>query len=189
MTVSPGVSLKVDRAAMDRLFQSIHTVARASAEVGYFNPTPVPEPVRALVNPSDSTPGATKVARAPLTVIELAAIHEYGTAGIPSRPFMRHAMESAKPLLERVAAEELAKVADGKISPTRAMVEIGDAAAGRVLDTLETTKQWAKPNAPLTVALKGGDTPLYAGHGTLREELRFTVLDAGKVLLTEKPSR
>jgi hypothetical protein len=165
--VSPGVRLRVDRAAMDRLFKTVQSMDRASAEVGYFDPTPVPG--------------------APFTVPVLAAIQEYGTDSIPARGFMRRGARDALPLLERVAAEEIAKVSDGKQSPTRAMDAIGDAAAGRILDTLENAKQWATPNAPMTVELKGGDTPLLAQHGQLRDELRYRVLDREKVVLTERP--
>lgn len=179
MTVSPGVKLRVDRAAMDKLFKTVQSMDRAGVEVGYFEPTPV--------KPSANPFGGGEAKASGLTVPVLAAIQEYGTANIPARGFMRKGARDAMPLLERVAGEEIAKVADGKQSPTRAMDAIGDAAAGRILDTLETTKQWAVPNAPLTVALKGGDTPLLARHGQLREELAYRVLDGDKVLLTERP--
>jgi hypothetical protein len=37
------------------------------------------------------------------------------------------------------------------------------------------------------VELKGGDTPLLAQHGQLRDELRYRVLDRENVVLTERP--
>lgn len=181
MTVSPGVRLRVDRAAMDKLFNTVQSMSRAGVQVGY----PDPVTVKPSANPFAKDGGKPRPSN--LTVPVLAAIQEYGTAGIPARGFMRKGAQDAMPLLERVAAEEIGKVADGKQSPTRAMDAIGDAAAGRILDALETTKQWAVPNAPLTVALKGGDTPLLARHGQLRDELRYQVLDRDKVLLTERP--
>ncbi len=167
MAVTPGVKLKVDRAAMDKLFKSVESVARMSTDVGYFDATPVPD--------------------TSLTVPVLAAIQEYGTANIPARGFMRRGAQQGMPMLERVAAEEMAKVADGKQSPTRAMDAIGDAAAGRIIDTLETTQQWAAANAPETIRRKGHDTPLLGTRGQLRSELQYAVLDRGREVLRERP--
>ena len=67
------------------------------------------------------------------------------------------------------------------------MDAIGDAAAGRILDTLENASQWAVPNAPHTLLHKPGTTPLYAKHGALRENLKYSVLHNGNELLRERP--
>jgi hypothetical protein len=167
MAVTPGVKLKVDRKAMDKLFQSLVAVDRVTTEVGYFDPTPVPD--------------------TSLTVPALAAIQEYGTANIPARGFMRRGAQQGMPLLERVAAEEMAKVADGESQPVRAMAAIGDAAAGRILDTLENAASWATPNAPETIRRKGHDTPLLGTRGQLRSELQYAVMDRGREVLRERP--
>jgi hypothetical protein len=167
MAVTPGVKVKADTTAMDKLFKSVREAASLTTEVGYFEAVPVPD--------------------TNLTVPVLAAIQEYGTANIPARPFLRRAATNGMGLLERVAAEEMAKVADGKQSPVRAMDAIGDAAAGRVLDTLETAQSWAAPNAPETVKRKGHDTPLLGTRGQLREELKYSVNDKGRELLRERP--
>jgi hypothetical protein len=164
----PSVKITIQDEALRALLGDLGTLARASVTVGYHEPTPV-----------DDTG---------LDVPTLAAIQEYGTADIPARPFMRNGLRSAEPLLEYVASEALGKVALGESSPTRAMVAVGDAAAGRLVEQLETSKTWAQPNAPSTIRKKGYDFPLYAGKGRLQDEMKYAVLDRDKQLLLEKPS-
>jgi len=179
--MSANVTVKSERSALDALMRDLGQLTRASATVGYHDPTPV----KPSVNPfsKDKTPRPSG-----LTVPELAAIQEYGTAGIPSRPYMRRALQSADELVNRVASEQFAAVVNGDASPTRAMAEVGDAVAGRVLDTLEDAASWAKPNSPITIANKpAGAPPLLAYHGQLRSELTYAVYDGDRQLLLEKP--
>lgn len=176
--MSPGVTVKSDRAPLDALMKDVAQLARASTTVGYHEPTPA--------KPGPSLTGRPAKPSS-LTVPELAAIQEYGTAGIPARGYMRRALQTSDELINRVAGVEIAKVANGDSSPTRAMAEVGDAVAGRVLDTLESTTSWAAPNAPLTVKLKGHAVPLLGVNGQLRTELTYAVYDGDRQLLLEKP--
>lgn len=162
-----GVTVTGEVEPLKELTDELRRLARLSAEVGYLDPVAVP----------DSN----------LTVPELAAIQEFGTKDIPSRPFMRRAAAEAKQELDTVAARVVEQVVDGELGPVRAMDQIADAVAQHVLRQLDTTKAWADPNDPDTIEAKGGDTPLYAGHGTLREGLRYAVVDQGTRILTEKP--
>jgi hypothetical protein len=169
MAASVGVKVTVDDAAMRDMFAAVEALARTSTTVGYHEPTPVPD--------------------SGLDVPTLALIQEYGTAKIPARPFMRNGAKAAIPLLVHVAGDEIAKVVLVEQSAVRAFVAIGDAAAGRVLEQLETAGAWAKPNAPYTLKKKAPyTTPLYAGHGRLKDELKFAVLDRDHQLLLEKPT-
>lgn len=149
------------------LRKELQALARLSADVGYLEATPVP----------DSS----------LTVPELATVLEYGNETIPERPFMRRAARAAEATLDDYAAKYIEAVVDGTTSPVRAMDAIADHVAGKVLEQLDTAASWATANDPDTIEAKGGDTPLYAGHGTLRDELRYAVVDAGTRILTEKP--
>lgn len=168
MAASPGIKVTIEDTALRALFKDLDGLARTSTTIGYHETTPVP----------DST----------LDVPTLALIQEFGTDKIPARPFMRSGIKAAIPRIEFVAAVQVGAVAYGETSPVRALVAIGDAASARVLEQLETTRAWAEPNAPFTIKMKQGDTPLYAKHGQLRKELKFAVLDKEHQLLLESPT-
>ncbi len=168
MAAKIGVDVSFKDTGLRKLFEDLDRFTKLETTVGYHEPTPVE--------------GSS------LTVPELAAIQEYGTRNIPARPFMRRAAKEAGPAIEEVAGEAIADlVNNGVASPVRVMDQVGDVAAARVLEQLLTTDSWATPNAPYTLARKVGTTPLYAGHGRLRDELKYAVNYGDTQLLLEKP--
>lgn len=108
--MSPRVTVKSQRTALDALMKGVAELARVSTTVGYHEPTPV----KPSVNPFAKDKKPAKPSN--LTVPELAAIQEYGTAKIPARPYMRRALQTSEDLINRVAGEEFAKVTDGTSS-------------------------------------------------------------------------
>ena len=168
MATEIGVDVSFKDTGLRKLMEDLKRLADINTTIGYHEETPVE--------------GST------LTVPMLAAIQEYGTKKIPARPFMRNGAKEAALEIEDVAAEALRDlINDGVSSPVRVMDQVGDVAAQSILEKLMTTQSWAKPNAEFTIQQKGYDYPLYAGHGRLRDELKYAVNFRDQQLLLEKP--
>jgi len=133
----------------------------------------------------------------PMTSV-VARWQEFGTwrcdstakgGAIPARPFMRNAVKESGPKLAKSAAKAFAPVAEGKGDPVDAMGKVGETMAEAVLDKLNTTRQWAAPNAPSTIKKKGiGLPPLDAGHQRLHDDLSWAVREGHTIVKTGKPS-
>jgi len=128
----------------------------------------------------------------------LARWQEFGTwrcdstslgGSIPARPFMRNAVKESGTVLAKSAAKAFAPVAEGRADAVDAMGEVGNTMAEAVLKKLNTTRQWAAPNAPSTIAKKGpGLPPLDAGHQRLHKGLTWAVRDGHTIVKSGKPS-
>jgi len=128
----------------------------------------------------------------------LARWQEFGTwrcdstslgGAIPARPFMRNAVKEGGQAIAKSAVTAFAPVAEGKANPIDAMAKVGDTTADLVLKKLNTTRQWAAPNAPSTIAKKGvGLPPLDAGHQRLHKGLTWAVRDGHTIVKSGKPS-
>lgn len=102
-----------------------------------------------------------------ITMIELAAIHEFGSpkAGIPERSFIRSTFDRPEVLEQlQVMAKGYARavVAD-KMTWEVALGRLGAWAAAQIKGTIKrklTTGPNPQENAPSTIARKGSSTPL-----------------------------
>lgn len=93
-----------------------------------------------------------------MTIIEVAAIQEYGTATIPARPFMSDTAIEYEKKAADVMQEQLEKVIAGSISATEAADEVGLWFRGRINAHINNGS-WEE-NAPSTIRRKGHDKPL-----------------------------
>lgn len=115
-----------------------------------------------------------------LTMIELAAIHEFGSpaAGIPQRSFIRStfAREENHRQLVELTAKLTQKVIHG-MPLERALGLIGAWAVARIRETIDkrlTQGPDPQENAPATIRKKGSDLPL-VDTGRLKQSLTWKV--------------
>lgn len=123
------------------------------------------------------------------TVVENAAVQEFGKGNIPSRPFMRHTLKHQRDAI-RVAMEDgLAAVIAGQKDVIDAWLDVASQILGLFIETLDTADSWAVPNAPLTVRRKWHTHPLMGGappddgpERKLRENMTWTLRRYGTVI-------
>lgn len=95
-----------------------------------------------------------------VTMIELAAIHEFGSpaAGIPARSWIRGAFDSSRVEMVEVTAKIAEKVISGGMSISRGLGLLGVWGVGRI--KAHVRAHVAPPNAASTIERKGSSTPL-----------------------------
>jgi hypothetical protein len=96
----------------------------------------------------------------------VALYNEFGTRNIPARAFLRSTMFERRDRIESIMADAASRVLeDVSISAAGAVVESLSQAGREIVALVErkinTSKGWAKRNAPATVAKKGFDYPLH----------------------------
>lgn len=98
-----------------------------------------------------------------ITLVELAAIHEYGSpaANIPERSFIRRTFDAEKAReLAAMQGKLVGAIVEGKMSVPRALELLGQWAAAAVKKTITSGPHIPPPLKPATVAAKGSDRPL-----------------------------
>jgi hypothetical protein len=97
-----------------------------------------------------------------ITMIELAAIHEFGSpaAGVPERSFIRRTFKEKERELSRVCAALARDYITGKVSLERALNQLGAWGAAEVKKTVTVGDGVPPPNADSTKRRKGSDRPL-----------------------------
>lgn len=112
-----------------------------------------------------------------LTVVEAAISNEYGDANVPPRPFMSLAAhDAAASKLDGAARKQLRLLVRGETSSSAVLSALGNVAAAKIRARIDTSQQWAEPNAPRTVRKKGHARPLQE-TGALRESIAVEVRD------------
>lgn len=117
-----------------------------------------------------------------MQIAEYATANEFGAGRIPERSFMRSTydekIEETKKLMRKYILSYLLKIGSGKIE-YRAL-KVGAAyMSAMIKEKISTSKSWAKPNSPLTIALKSKgkrikDTPLI-NTGALRNSITYKI--------------
>lgn len=105
------------------------------------------------------------------SIAEYAAYNEFGTSHIPSRPFMRQAIDKYAKAWGQ-AAEAAEKRVAGGMSPHQALELIGNIAEGHIKQTIGRGS--FAPNAANTIKQKGSSQPLIdtgAMRGAVRHEV------------------
>lgn len=92
-----------------------------------------------------------------VSLAQVAAFTEFGTSTAPERPFLRAGIRGALPKVSRVAARDLAAVAEGTKSMDAALEMAGVIGAGEVKRYM--VGPHFAPNAPSTIAKKGSSQP------------------------------
>lgn len=103
-----------------------------------------------------------------INVASVAYYQEFGTKAINSRSFLRRTMFQRRRAIEKTLQRAATKAVDtGKVLD--ALSEAGEDIVEMVRTTILSSRSWAKPNAPSTIAKKGFDWPLIE-TGLLAEE-------------------
>jgi hypothetical protein len=125
------------------------------------------------------------------TIGEVAIYQEFGTIHIPARSFVRRTFFEDQKRISKAAVKAFAK-ATGTISRRKltdsqaqglidkALGEVAKEAADAMVEKIDTARNWAKPNAPRTIAKKGFDLPLI-DTGQMRRAVTWRVERGGTV--------
>lgn len=94
-----------------------------------------------------------------MTLGEVAAFNEYGTATAPSRSFIGDSADAYREKAADAMQEKERQVVDGALSPESAADKLGEWLHGRINTHIDQKKNWAD-NAASTIKRKGRDDPL-----------------------------
>lgn len=109
---------------------------------------------------------------------ELAEKLHYGTADIPSRPFLEDGLAENQERIRKLLKKELEKLKEtGKAD----LDKIGAEAIGGIYALVKGGYyRESVPNAPLTIKIKGSDTPLVDGANMI-DSLRYLKIQNGRI--------
>lgn len=100
------------------------------------------------------------------TVAMVAAFNEFGTSRIPSRPFIRNAVDTNRAKLNAMSLLEFRAISGGRRTAKQALDRIGFSLMSMIQTSIQRSPTWAVPNAPSTARRKRrggalrGPTPL-----------------------------
>ena len=106
-----------------------------------------------------------------ISVVEVAAINEFGTARIPERSFLRVPLNQSRDKLGKALEHAAKSMIDGK-SDFTAMSQVG--AMGAAICQEAISNGIAPANKPSTIQKKGSSTPLI-DTGNLRQSITYVV--------------
>jgi hypothetical protein len=92
-------------------------------------------------------------------IAEIGLFHEYGTATIPERSWLRSTFRDKREQLVAIQAKIAKAILELRIDERRAMELLGAWAAGAIKATITADGDFA-PLAPATIAAKGSAKPL-----------------------------
>lgn len=105
---------------------------------------------------------------------DIALWNELGTSSIPSRPFMRDAVDKHRDEIDKFLDQQFSLLAKGKTNAEMMMKSIGVFVKGLVQQ--EIVDGTFEPNAPSTIKRKKSDKPLI-DTGKMRQSVNFVVVD------------
>lgn len=115
---------------------------------------------------------AGKHADSDLTVATIGFAHEFGTATIPERSFIRATTKEKRKEIVKLQTKLLKKIQSGEISTEKALGLLGAFVAGLISKKIVDIK--APPNAPETIKRKGSSNPL-VDTGQLKNSITWEV--------------
>lgn len=110
------------------------------------------------------------------TIATIAAANHFGTTtepAIPARPFLDVAIEENKRKYSSIVERQISDVLDGKKTIEQVLDSVGSRAAADVQDFINDLS--TPPNAPSTIAAKGGESNPLVNDGTLRQSIHHQV--------------
>lgn len=110
-----------------------------------------------------------------LTVVEIAAVHEYGSSsvGIPERSFMRKTFDDKKDEINSTVDEFFGRYVMGEISYDAAVNGVGEFVKGLIQATIRDISSPALK--AITIQLKGSSQPL-VDSGQLLDSIEYEVV-------------
>ncbi len=108
-------------------------------------------------------------------VADVAGYMEWGTASVPSRPWMRTAADAADPTLLTYTRGQLLALYMGGLSARGMIANVAAHHAEQQKNAVRTASSWAVALAPSTIAAKGHARPL-VDTGVLLQSITYRVL-------------
>jgi hypothetical protein len=119
-----------------------------------------------------------------VNVATVATFQEFGTRKIPQRAFLRSTFFERRDDVERIMAGAVeSTITERTVPPVQALSDAGRAIVRLVERKINTSRGWAKPNRPATIAKKGFDYPL---HDTdlMARSVTWAVRRGGSIVAT-----
>ena len=147
--------------------------AGRTVKVGILADTPKREGVSERGKHSKKARIREKVARrAPYTLLEVAAIHEFGGKTVPQRSFIRATIDEKRAEILRLQVALAKQVVLGRLTPDQALAQLGAKVAGMIQARIAAGI--APPNAESTIRKKKSSKPLI-NTGQLRSAVTWKV--------------
>lgn len=161
----PG-SVKMDDRAWRELRRRIERMGEGRVKVGV------------LASKGGDAPHA---AGSPITLVELAAIHEFGSPsrGIPERSFIRKTFDLRRDVFNRVVEKLARGVLDGTVDYHKALEVLGAWGAAQVRDRITKGAGVPPPLKDATITRKGSSRPLVV-TGRLLQSITYEVVFGGE---------
>jgi len=124
------------------------------------------------------------------SIVDYATYNEFGTARIPARPFMTITADKNRDKVQAFTGHLVGRMIDGKLDSTSVLKNLGEWYQAQMQLSVRTAKDWAIPNAPSTIAMKGSSSPLI-DKGRLVQAIRYEIVGDTKnsASVTAKPSK
>lgn len=107
-----------------------------------------------------------------ITVAGIGFSHEFGTATIPERSFMRTTIKDKKKNIIALQKKLLKKIGKGEISVVNALGLIGEFTSDEIRKKIVSIS--SPPNSPATITKKGSSNPL-VDTGQLKNSITYEV--------------
>lgn len=120
--------------------------------------------------------GAVKEEGAALSVVEYAAVNEFGSSDgrVPERPFMRSTFDENKAKYASELKKGVGSILDGSSTLDVVLGRLGLRVQGDIQKKIAEGTGLPPPNAPLTIARKGSSHTLI-DTGRMRQSIDFEV--------------
>lgn len=138
------------------------------------------EELRVRVGVLSSKGGGAKHPSGDITILHLAAIHEFGSpaANIPERSFIRRTFWTSGVWLPAFQARLAKGIITGKLTAALALEILGQKCVGEVQKTIKGGEPIPPPLRPATIARKGSSRPL-VDTGRLVQSIAYEVTRGG----------
>lgn len=170
----PGVSVKIDDRGWRALTAKVYGLDKAHVKVGVLASKGGSMPHTSTT----SGEAPIKGGEGKITLIELAAIHEFGSpaAGIPERSFIRRTFETQKAALEEIIGKLARLVVTKGMAPRKALGILGAWAVAEINKTVKEGEGVPPPLQQRTIDRKGSTRPLI-DTGRLLQAVTYEVSD------------
>ena len=103
----------------------------------------------------------------------VAAWNEFGTNTIPSRPFLRSAIDVNRRTLQIMHLNFISRLIEGKTTVRQGLESVGFVIQSMIQARIEKSNQWAEPNAPSTAASKASGGGIRGATPLIKTKLLF----------------
>lgn len=107
---------------------------------------------------------------------EIALYNEFGTAHIPSRPFIRNSVDNHTDEIGDYLVHWIDKVIQGQMQGHELMMNMGMLMQGLIQSSID--EGGFEPNAPATIAKKHSDVPLI-DSGQMKQSVHYVIVKKG----------